>query len=182
MCFHLNHPAGNNRESRSENARGRLFLIEDLAKQGIRSPKVGRCEISMVKEIEKLEADGEDAIFPMWNLRIFHNRKVCADVARATKTVAALSKRNARAAAGTVQWDAKFKLVKINPLLSWTRKDVWDFILKHDIPYNPFHDRGYPSIGCAPCTRAVQPGEDKRAGRWWWESTSKECGLHVAKA
>jgi phosphoadenosine phosphosulfate reductase len=83
-----------------------------------------------------------------------------------------------RAAAGVVQWDAKFNLVKINPLLSWTKKDVWSFIMKHDVPYNPLHDRGYPSIGCWPCTRSVAPGEDERAGRWAGK-VKKECGLHV---
>jgi phosphoadenosine phosphosulfate reductase len=83
-----------------------------------------------------------------------------------------------RAAADTVQWDAKFDLVKINPLLAWTRKDVWDFILKYDVPYNPLHDRGYPSIGCWPCTAPAGDGEDERAGRWAG-SAKKECGLHV---
>jgi phosphoadenosine phosphosulfate reductase len=83
-----------------------------------------------------------------------------------------------RAAAGVVQWDAKFGLVKVNPLLSWTKKDVWAFIVKHDVPYNPLHDRGYPSIGCWPCTRAVADGEDERAGRWAGR-VKKECGLHV---
>jgi phosphoadenosine phosphosulfate reductase len=83
-----------------------------------------------------------------------------------------------RAAAGVVQWDAKFKLVKVNPLLSWTKKDVWSFIARHDVPYNPLHDQGYPSIGCWPCTRPVQDGEDERAGRWAG-SAKKECGLHV---
>ncbi|MHB1424150.1 MAG: phosphoadenylyl-sulfate reductase [Gemmataceae bacterium] len=83
-----------------------------------------------------------------------------------------------RAAAGVVQWDAKFQLVKINPLLSWTRKDVWSFLLKHDVPYNPLHDRGYPSIGCWPCTQPAGAGQDERAGRWAG-SVKKECGLHV---
>ncbi len=83
-----------------------------------------------------------------------------------------------RAAAGIVQWDAKFDLVKVNPLLAWTRKDVWNFIVKHDIPYNPLHDRGYPSIGCWPCTEPAGEGEDERAGRWAG-TTKKECGLHV---
>src|SRR5205809_486428 len=72
----------------------------------------------------------------------------------------------------------KFELVKINPLLSWTKKDVWAFIVKHDVPYNPLHDRGYPSIGCWPCTRAISEGEDERAGRWSG-SAKKECGLHI---
>jgi phosphoadenosine phosphosulfate reductase len=83
-----------------------------------------------------------------------------------------------RAAAGVVQWDAKFGLVKVNPLLGWTKREVWAFILEHDIPYNPLHDRGYPSIGCWPCTQAVGDGADERAGRWAG-TAKKECGLHV---
>ncbi len=78
-----------------------------------------------------------------------------------------------------VSWDEKFGLVKINPLLNWTETQLWDFIKTHDIPYNELHDKGYPSIGCQPCTRAVEPGEDVRGGRWWWEMPeNKECGLH----
>jgi phosphoadenosine phosphosulfate reductase len=78
-------------------------------------------------------------------------------------------------------WDDANGLRKINPLVDWTNDEVWTYIRQHDVPYNALHDRGYPSIGCAPCTRAVQPGEDIRAGRWWWESSSKECGLHQHK-
>jgi phosphoadenosine phosphosulfate reductase len=85
---------------------------------------------------------------------------------------------NHRAAAGVVQWDAKFKMAKINPLLNWTKKDVWSFITKHDVPYNKLHDQGYPSIGCKPCTQPVAEGEDERAGRWAG-TMKKECGLHV---
>jgi len=85
-----------------------------------------------------------------------------------------------RALASVVQWDAKFELVKINPLLSWTKKDVWNFISKNDIPYNPLHDKGYPSIGCWPCTAPVGDGEDDRAGRWRGTG-KKECGLHVVE-
>ncbi|HEY2785270.1 MAG TPA: phosphoadenylyl-sulfate reductase [Fimbriiglobus sp.] len=85
-----------------------------------------------------------------------------------------------RAKADVVAWDAKFNLVKVNPLLGWTKKDVWKFITDHEVPYNPLHDRGYPSIGCWPCTRAVQPGEDDRAGRWAGK-VKKECGLHVVE-
>ncbi len=85
-----------------------------------------------------------------------------------------------RAGAAPVQWDDENQLVKINPLVDWSFQHVWDYIRRHDVPYNALHDRGYPSIGCDPCTRAVAPGEDSRAGRWWWESSSqKECGLHV---
>jgi phosphoadenosine phosphosulfate reductase len=83
-----------------------------------------------------------------------------------------------RAKAGVVQWDAKFGLMKINPLLGWTRGDVWRFVLDHDVPYNPLHDEGYPSIGCWPCTAPVGEGADERAGRWAG-SGKKECGLHV---
>jgi phosphoadenosine phosphosulfate reductase len=83
-----------------------------------------------------------------------------------------------RKVAGVVQWDAKFNLVKVNPLLTWTHKDVWAFIVKHNVPYNSLHDRGYASIGCWPCTRPTLPGEEKRAGRWSG-TVKKECGLHV---
>jgi phosphoadenosine phosphosulfate reductase len=84
-----------------------------------------------------------------------------------------------RAKAAVVQWDAKFNLVKINPLLHWTKKDVWSFVTKHRVPYNPLHHQGYPSIGCWPCTRPVAEGQDDRAGRWHG-TEKKECGLHVA--
>jgi len=71
-------------------------------------------------------------------------------------------------------------LIKINPLADWTEKQVWDYIKRNNVPYNALHDRSYPSIGCAPCTRAIKPGEDIRAGRWWWETPEKkECGLHI---
>jgi phosphoadenosine phosphosulfate reductase len=80
----------------------------------------------------------------------------------------------------TVEWDESYQLLKVNPLLNWTEKDVWAFIKEHEIPYNKLHDIGFPSIGCQPCTRAIKPGEDVRAGRWWWEMPEqKECGLHV---
>lgn len=78
-----------------------------------------------------------------------------------------------------VEWDESNGLIKINPLIDWTESQVWDFIRMHHIPYNKLHDQGFPSIGCQPCTRAIMPGENVRAGRWWWENPeSKECGLH----
>lgn len=78
-----------------------------------------------------------------------------------------------------VEWDEQNKLVKINPLIDWTEAQVWDYIKEKNIPYNKLHDQGFPSIGCQPCTRAIAPSEDVRAGRWWWESPqNKECGLH----
>jgi phosphoadenosine phosphosulfate reductase len=76
--------------------------------------------------------------------------------------------------------DDAFDLVKVNPLVDWSEREVWAYIRANKVPYNKLHDRGYPSIGCAPCTRAVAAGEDVRAGRWWWETPeTKECGLHV---
>ena len=73
-------------------------------------------------------------------------------------------------------------IAKINPLVDWSASDVWSYIKIHHVPYNALHNQGYPSIGCASCTRAVRPGEDDRAGRWWWENPeTKECGLHVSK-
>lgn len=82
-----------------------------------------------------------------------------------------------RANAKMVEWDAKFGLVKINPLVAWKDKDVWNYIMANEVPYNPLHDQGYPSIGCSHCTRAVKPGEDPRAGRWAGHQKT-ECGLH----
>jgi phosphoadenosine phosphosulfate reductase len=73
-------------------------------------------------------------------------------------------------------------LVKLNPLARWTSAQTWQFIREHDVPHNPLHEKGFISIGCEPCTRAILPGEHERAGRWWWEeATKRECGLHVAK-
>lgn len=79
-----------------------------------------------------------------------------------------------------VEYDEANRLIKINPLADWTEKQILDYIKKNDVPYNKLHDKGFPSIGCAPCTRAIKGNEDIRAGRWWWESPEhKECGLHL---
>jgi len=78
-----------------------------------------------------------------------------------------------------VEWDNINKLVKINPLIDWTEQQVWDYVNRYNVPVNPLHKKGFASIGCQPCTRAIEPGEDIRAGRWWWENPeTKECGLH----
>ena len=76
------------------------------------------------------------------------------------------------------EWDDRFRIVKVNPLLRWTLPEVMDYIHSNLVPYNLLHDKGYVSIGCAPCTRAIENGGDFRSGRWWWESSKKECGLH----
>ena len=118
-------------------------------------------------------------------------RKSCCQIRKVEPLKRALAGRGAwitgqrRAQAATrgelaeAEHDPVFGLYKYNPLAAWSEEDVWHVIRALDIPYNPLHDQGYPSIGCEPCTRAIRPGEDVRAGRWWWESSdSKECGLH----
>ena len=121
------------------------------------------------------------------------NRKLCCGVRKMEPLRRALSGLDAwitglrreqsvtRTAVHKVEWDEGNSLVKVNPLVDWSHDEVWTYIREHNVPYNALHDRGYPSIGCAPCTRAIQPGEHERAGRWWWENPeSKECGLHVS--
>ena len=123
------------------------------------------------------------------------NRKMCCHVRKVEPLNRALSKLDAwvtglrrqqavtRTNLKKVEWDEGHKLIKINPIIDWTREQVWDYIKKNSVPYNKLHDAGYPSIGCAPCTRAIKPGEDERAGRWWWENPeTKECGLHADPA
>jgi phosphoadenosine phosphosulfate reductase len=122
------------------------------------------------------------------------NRKLCCHVRKIVPLRRALKGMDAwitglrRAQSVTrtelkiVEWDASNGLIKINPLLEWSEEQVWDFIKNNNIPYNKLHDQGFPSIGCQPCTRAIEKGEDLRAGRWWWEMPdSKECGLHGGK-
>ncbi|HUX74324.1 MAG TPA: phosphoadenylyl-sulfate reductase [Steroidobacteraceae bacterium] len=88
-----------------------------------------------------------------------------------------------RALAMPLEWDRDYGLYKVSPLLAWRDQDVWRYIRSRQLPYNPLHDAGFPSIGCAPCSRAVQPGDDARSGRWWWErADSRECGLHARRA
>jgi phosphoadenosine phosphosulfate reductase len=84
-----------------------------------------------------------------------------------------------RAEGEVIEWDAQNGLYKLSPLLDWTEEQVWAYIRARKLPFNSLHEKGYPSIGCAPCTRAIMPGEDHRAGRWWWEQPEqRECGLH----
>jgi phosphoadenosine phosphosulfate reductase len=119
-------------------------------------------------------------------------RKECCGVRKVEPLRRALAGREAwvtglrreqsvtRTEVAEVEADTSNGLIKVNPLARWTSREVWAHIRDRGVPYNALHDRGYPSIGCAPCTRAVKPYEDERAGRWWWESPdNKECGLHV---
>ncbi len=120
------------------------------------------------------------------------NRKLCCEVRKLKPLARALKGLDAwicglrteqsvtRILTQHVEWDEKNGLIKVNPLTEWLEKDVWEYIRKHKVPYNPLHDKNFPSIGCQPCTRAVKPGEDLRSGRWWWETPEKkECGLHL---
>jgi phosphoadenosine phosphosulfate reductase len=120
------------------------------------------------------------------------NRKECCGVRKVEPLGRALSGLRAwitglrsaqavtRADMPMVEHDAAHGgIAKINPLIHWSETQVWDYIKTNKVPFNKLHDQGFPSIGCAPCTRAIKPGEDVRAGRWWWESPEqKECGLH----
>lgn len=85
-----------------------------------------------------------------------------------------------RSNSSLIEWDDNHGLIKVNPLINWSKKDVSEYIKEYNIPINALHDKGYKSIGCLPCTKAVEPGEDPRSGRWWWENQGhKECGLHL---
>jgi len=119
------------------------------------------------------------------------NRKLCCHVRKVEPLKRALSGFDAwmtgirkdqtidRFYTKMIEWDESHQLIKISPLHKWTEKMVWDYIRKNNVPYNELHDKGFPSIGCQPCTRSVQPGDDPRSGRWWWEKDQKkECGIH----
>jgi phosphoadenosine phosphosulfate reductase len=142
-------------------------------------------------EVEKMVT--ENGVNLMYNS--VEERKLCCGIRkvhplrRMLKTLDAWitglrrDQASTRSAVKKVELDASNNnIVKINPIADWTNDMVWDYIKKNDIPYNKLHDKGYSSIGCAPCTRAIKPGEDLRAGRWWWENDfHKECGLHWNK-
>jgi phosphoadenosine phosphosulfate reductase len=133
--------------------------------------------------VEEYEAEHGGPLYEMRPDQCCHDRKILPlrqAVVGYDAWVSAIRKDQTqdRAQAGVVQWDAKFGLVKVNPLLGWTKREVWGFLLKNRVPYNPLHDMNYPSIGCWPCTRPVGNGDDERAGRWAGK-VKKECGLHV---
>ena len=120
------------------------------------------------------------------------NRKTCCGIRKIEPLQRALkplevwitglraSQSVTREALPMIEYDANNSVIKINPLLNWSEEDVWDYIKTNRVPYNKLHDQGFPSIGCAPCTRAIAKGADIRSGRWWWENPEhKECGLHI---
>jgi len=163
-----------------------LALVPKIEQRYARSVQVFRPQQEAV--VRFVRQNGEDAMY-----RSVELRKGCCDIRKMEPLARALAghdgwitglrreQSNARAeVAEVVQEPAR---VKISPLVDWTWGDVWHFIAQHQLDYNELHDQFFPSIGCAPCTRAISVGEDFRAGRWWWEQESaKECGLHVQPA
>jgi phosphoadenosine phosphosulfate reductase len=162
-----------------------LALIENIREHYGRGIEVFRPDSAAVDEY--VAAHGAHAFYDSIDLR-----KRCCHIRKVEPLRRALSGRDAwitglrRAQAATRnelslrERDGSHGIAKFNPLFDWSEDDVWDVVRGRGIPYNALHDRGYPSIGCEPCTRAIRPGEDIRAGRWWWEtSASRECGLHV---
>ncbi len=134
-----------------------------------------------------VSANGRDGFYDSTELR-----KRCCEIRKVEPLSRALAGRSAwitgqrreqsanRAALAEREFDAAHGIDKFNPLAGWSEEDVWRYVRTRRVPYNRLYDQGYRSIGCAPCTRPVQPGEDPRAGRWWWEQGTKECGIHIA--
>jgi phosphoadenosine phosphosulfate reductase len=147
-------------------------------------------------QLYKPETEAIDSYVEQHGLNAFYDsvemRKECCRIRKVEPLNRALSGNKAwitgqrraqsatRAELAVQEDDVPHAMQKFNPLTDWSEEDVWHYIHSNNVPYNALHDKGYPSIGCEPCTRAIQPGEDVRAGRWWWENPeSKECGLHV---
>jgi phosphoadenosine phosphosulfate reductase len=188
------------------NPNGRIFTLDTkklpketyaLMDEIVKKYKV---DIEVYKPDEKEVLDMEKRYGPELFYKSIDLRKLCCEVRKLKPLSQALSGLDAwicglrkeqsltRSGVEKIEYEKralsgkKRKIVKINPLADWTEKDVWSYIRQNKVPHNKLHDKGYPSIGCAPCTRAVKPGEDIRAGRWWWESPEqKECGLHTRK-
>ena len=156
-----------------------------------------KCQVSI--EVMFPNTEAVERMVREKGLNLFYhaieNRKLCCGIRKVEPLNRALATVDAwmtglrreqvvtRAAVKKVDLDADHGgIAKINPLADWTWTQTMEYVTKHGIPYNALHDQGYPSIGCAPCNRAIKPGEDFRAGRWWWERPEqKECGLHVSK-
>lgn len=146
-------------------------------------------------EIYFPQAEAVEAMVNEKGINLFYNsveeRKLCCHIRKVVPLNRALSDASVwitgvrssqtvnRHDLPIIEWLSEKNLYKYNPLLSWSYDDVLNYIQVHSVPYNPLHDKGFISIGCAPCTRAIEPGEDPRSGRWWWETSQKECGLHV---
>lgn len=169
---------------------GRLFreTLEVLDKT--RQVYGREIEIYYPKKTSVEELESKKGLFSFYDS--VENRKECCFIRKVEPLQRALAgnsiwitgiradQSDHRQATQQVEWDEANKITKFHPLLNWSFADVRQFVQLNAVPYNPLHDRGFVSIGCEPCTRAVKPGEDFRAGRWWWEqSSARECGLHI---
>jgi phosphoadenosine phosphosulfate reductase len=163
-----------------------LDLLERMCSRYAREVEIFRPDADEVERY--VSAHGANAFYES-----VESRKRCCHIRKVEPLARALSGRDAwvtglrraqsvtRTDLALREFDATHGLVKFNPLADWSEEEVWAYVRDREVPYNALHDRGYPSIGCDPCTRAIRPGEDIRAGRWWWESKdSKECGIHVS--
>jgi phosphoadenosine phosphosulfate reductase len=134
-------------------------LVSDIGINGFYESTENRKSCCYVRKVEPLKRALQGAVIWVTGLRADQNAN--------------------RSEMSKLEWDEGNKVIKYNPLLDWSFDEMLDYINTHKIPYNPLHDKGFISIGCAPCTRAIAPGENPRAGRWWWEDSKKECGLHI---
>jgi phosphoadenosine phosphosulfate reductase len=163
-----------------------LELLERMRRRYSREVEIFRPHADAVERY--VSAHGANAFYESVDLR-----KSCCGIRKVEPLARALAGRDAwvtglrrsqsvtRTDLPLREFDATHGMVKFNPLADWSEEQVWACVREREVPYNTLHDRGYPSIGCDPCTRAIRPGEDVRAGRWWWESKdSKECGIHVS--
>lgn len=176
----------------------RIFTLDTgrLAQETYNVMDEARVKYGIEFEVMFPRTEAVEAMEKEHGPNLFYNgielRKLCCNVRKMEPLKRAFSGLDAwitglrreqavtRTGIAKVERDEGNDLVKVNPLVDWTEEQVWAYIKENDVPYNALHDQGYPSIGCAPCTRAVAPGEDLRAGRWWWETPEqKECGLHV---
>lgn len=159
-----------------------LAMIPKIESRYARSVEVFRPKNEAV--IKFVRHHGEEAMFDSVELR-----KNCCDIRKMEPLkhalngkdgwITGLRREQSNARAEVADTVTEPERIKISPLVDWTQGDVWHFVAQHRLDYNPLHDQFFPSIGCAPCTRAIKPGEDVRAGRWWWENPeNKECGLH----
>jgi phosphoadenosine phosphosulfate reductase len=181
------------------NSKARIFTLD--------TGRLNQETYDIMDEIRKKYSMNIEVMFPDQNeteqmirvngMNLFYhsieNRKLCCGIRKVHPLNRMLStldgwitglradQTEMRLKANRIEFDEQHNgIIKINPIIEWTWEQTWDYIKKNNIPYNKLHDRGFPSIGCEPCTRAIKPGEPLRAGRWWWESDSqKECGLHA---
>ena len=165
---------------------------ETLALIEVARKKYGLCLVTYTPEPAVAAAFvARNGLFSMYES--VESRKTCCHIRKVEPLNRALALKKSwltglrreqapsRLELGESEFDVAHRCTKFNPLVDWTETEVWQYIRANEVPYNALHDRGYPSIGCEPCTRAVRPGDDPRAGRWWWEQEAgqKECGLHV---